>query len=187
MRAATSLPEPVGPRISTAISDFEAARIDSKTTSIFSSRPMRSRKCCAAGEVSSTLVRTGRFSSASMSGPQPPLFSASNAAVAGADQAGLDEIVQAVLDILRQPREVLRQRVEREPRLGPLMQMAQQRRPQGRLDERGEAVGAIDEKAWIVAAAIAEPGWFHDMHGRGAGARLDGVQPSTTDESDRAT
>ena len=65
--------------------------------------------------------------------------------------------------------------------------MAQQRRPQGRLDEGGEAVGAIDEKAWIVAAAIAEPGWFDDMHGRGLGASLDGVQPSATDESDRAT
>ena len=50
-------------------------------------------------------------------------------AVGGADQAGLDEIVQAVLDILRQPCEMLRQRVEREARLGPLMQMAQQRRP----------------------------------------------------------
>jgi len=82
---------------------------------------------------------------------------------------------------------MLRQRVERAPRFGPLMQMPQQRGPQGRLDEGREAVGAVDEETWIVAAAIAEPGWFHDMHGRGAGSPSDGVRPSETDESDRAT
>ena len=77
-------------------------------------------------------------------------------ALATPHQAGFDEIVEAVLDILRQPREVLRQRVEREARVGPLVQMAQQRRPEGRLDEGVEAIRAVDEKAWIVAAAIAD-------------------------------
>ena len=43
IRATTSLPDPVGPRISTEMSDFAAVRIHSKTTSIFSSRPIISR------------------------------------------------------------------------------------------------------------------------------------------------
>ncbi len=99
-------------------------------------------------------------------------------AVGGADEAGFDEVVQAVLDVLRQPREVLRQRVQRVARVGPLVQMAQQRGPERRLDERLEAIGPIDDEAWIVGAAFAEPGGFQDMHGRGAGVRLDGVRPS---------
>ena len=44
IRATTSLPDPVGPRISTEMSDLAAVRIHSNTTSIFSSRPIISRK-----------------------------------------------------------------------------------------------------------------------------------------------
>ena len=44
IRATTSLPDPVGPRISTEMSDLAAVRIHSKTISIFSSRPIISRK-----------------------------------------------------------------------------------------------------------------------------------------------
>ena len=44
IRATTSLPDPVGPRISTEMSDFAAVLIHSKTISIFSSRPIISRK-----------------------------------------------------------------------------------------------------------------------------------------------
>ena len=50
IRATTSLPEPVGPRISTEMSDLAAVRIHSKTISIFSSRPIISRKRCTDGD-----------------------------------------------------------------------------------------------------------------------------------------
>ncbi|HEV3486964.1 MAG TPA: hypothetical protein VG106_16245 [Vicinamibacterales bacterium] len=56
MRATTSLPDPVGPRISTEMSDLAAVRIHSKTTSIFSSRPIISRKRWTAGDRSSWLT-----------------------------------------------------------------------------------------------------------------------------------
>src|SRR2546423_1645864 len=56
MRATTSLPDPVGPRISTAMSDFAAVRIHSNTISIFSSRPIISRKRWTDGAWSSVLI-----------------------------------------------------------------------------------------------------------------------------------
>ena len=60
MRATTSLPEPVGPSISTEMSDLAAVRIHSKTTSIFSSRPIISRKRCTDGDWSSVLTAARR-------------------------------------------------------------------------------------------------------------------------------
>ena len=65
IRATTSLPDPVGPRISTEMSDLAAVRIHSKTTSIFSSRPIISRKRWTDGDWSSwlTVARRSRKSS----------------------------------------------------------------------------------------------------------------------------
>jgi hypothetical protein len=60
IRATTSLPEPVGPRISTEMSDLAAVRIHSKTTSIFSSRPIISRKRWTDGDWSSVLTAARR-------------------------------------------------------------------------------------------------------------------------------
>src|SRR5687767_2726750 len=67
MRATTSLPAPVGPRISTEMSDLAAVRIHSKIASIFSSRPIISRKRCTDGDASSTprLARPSRKVSSS--------------------------------------------------------------------------------------------------------------------------
>ena len=71
MRATSSLPEPVGPRMSTEISDLAAVRIHSKTISIFSSRPIISRKRWTDGDWSSVLMvaRRSRNSSSSFSMP----------------------------------------------------------------------------------------------------------------------
>src|SRR5688500_8709531 len=68
MRATTSLPEPVGPRISTEMSDLAAVRIHSKMASIFSSRPIISRKRCTDGDASSMprLARPSRNVSSSL-------------------------------------------------------------------------------------------------------------------------
>ena len=68
IRATTSLPAPVGPRMSTEMSDLAAVRIHSKMASIFSSRPMSSRKRCTDGEVSSmpTAARRSRNVSSSL-------------------------------------------------------------------------------------------------------------------------
>ena len=60
IRATTSLPEPVGPRISTEMSDLAAVRIHSKTTSIFSSRPIISRNRWTDGDWSSVLTAARR-------------------------------------------------------------------------------------------------------------------------------
>ena len=60
MRATTSLPDPVGPRMSTEISDLAAVLIHSKTTSIFSSRPIISRKRWTEGAWSSVLMAARR-------------------------------------------------------------------------------------------------------------------------------
>ena len=67
IRDTTSLPEPVGPRISTEMSDLAAVRIHSNTISIFSSRPIISRKRCTDGDWSSVLIAARRSRNASSS------------------------------------------------------------------------------------------------------------------------
>ena len=80
IRATTSLPAPVGPRISTEMSDLAAVRIHSKMASIFSSRPIISRKRCTDGEVSSMPTAARRSRKVSSSRPSAALGS-SRAAV----------------------------------------------------------------------------------------------------------
>ena len=68
IRATSSLPDPVGPRISTEMSDLAAVRIHSKTTSIFSSRPIISRKRWTDGDWSSVEIAARRSRKVSTSG-----------------------------------------------------------------------------------------------------------------------
>ncbi len=67
MRATSSLPDPVGPRIRTAMSLLAAVRIHSRTTNILSSVPISSRNRCTAGERSSGLDGGRRSRKASIS------------------------------------------------------------------------------------------------------------------------
>ena len=101
--------------------------------------------------------------------------------VAGADQTGLDEIVQAVLDVLRQPREVLRQRVERERASGRWCRWRSSEARSGDSIRAAKRSERSTRKPGIVAAAIAEPGWFHDMHG-GAARNLSRRRPAVDND-----
>ena len=88
IRATSSLPDPVGPRIRTEMSDLAAVRIHSKTTSIFSSRPIISRKRWTAGDWSSVETAARPSRNVSSSGPMPGTAGRTNSNRGGSPPTG---------------------------------------------------------------------------------------------------
>jgi hypothetical protein len=104
MRATTSLPDPVGPRISTEMPDLAAVRIHSKTISIFSSRPIISRNRCTDGDWSSVLIAARRSRNASRWAGDVLALGARGGEMRRAlgqpaGDAEVDELFEAVLDV----------------------------------------------------------------------------------------
>ena len=141
IRATSSLPDPVGPRISTEMSDLAAVRIHSKTISIFSSRPIISRKRCTDGDWSSVEIAARRsrkaVDQAARSGrPADGTGSATGSPPSRRDDAEIHELANAVGDVEAQPAEGRHQALEVEGVVGTGRQEAQQPRAQRRLHER---------------------------------------------------
>ena len=144
MRATTSLPDPVGPRISTEMSDLAAVRIHSKTISIFSSRPIISRKRCTDGDWSSVL--TGRAPLEEMveqleraprsSGARPYTAAAGSPATTARRRSRRARGRSSPRPA--QPPERLHQRFDVEALVGPRAEVAQDAGAQRRLHQAAE-------------------------------------------------
>jgi hypothetical protein len=127
MRATTSLPDPVGPRMSTEMSDLAAVRIHSKTISIFSSRPIISRKRCTDGDWSSVLIAARRSRNGSSVGTLARSGRAARSAWAdrpGGAHAEVHQLLEAVLDVETHAAERGHQRLDVEGFVGLRVQEA---------------------------------------------------------------
>ena len=181
MRATTSLPDPVGPRMSTEMSDLAAVRIHSKTTSIFSSRPIISRKRWTEGAWSSVLMAARR--SRNVSNRSAMLSRCGRcAAYFGTwpgilrDDAELDELFQAVLDIQPHAAEGRHETLGFERLVGTSTQKPQQPGTQGRLHEVPESglLVARSDRGGAVRGVI----WC--FHGLFAGVSADRRESDST-------
>ena len=124
------------------MSDLAAVRIHSKTTSIFSSRPIISRKRWTDGRSVLVADRRAPLEELVEQVADRVLFGlherVSRRAAAGdaVRDAERDELADAVLDVEPHAAERLHQRLDVEGLLGPGAQEAEQRRAQRRLHER---------------------------------------------------
>ena len=154
--------------INTEISDFAAVRIHSKTTSIFSSVPIISRKRCAAGERSSALAGTRRWRKASTSaravsdiGIWNEKQSSPPRSVCSATPK-LDELAHAVLDVEAHAAERLHEGIEGVRLRLVGRQEAEKTGAQRRLNQRLEALlellGRFDAGLGVRAHGCASPG-----------------------------
>ncbi len=126
------------------MSDLAAVRIHSKTISIFSSRPIISRKRCTDGDWSSVLTVARRSRNASSSSVSGPVSGRSARYCAGGpgsirDHAEVGQFAHAVFHVEPQPAERLHQRLDVERFVGPGIQVAEDAGAQRRLHERAEA------------------------------------------------
>ena len=138
------------------MSDLAAVRIHSNTISIFSSRPIISRKRWTDGDWSSVLMAARRSRNASSScGDLRPL-GAVGAEAAGRlghapRQAEVHQLLQAVLDVQTHAAERGHQRLDVERLAGARVQEAHQSRAQRRLHKAAKTrLGLID---WRIGAA----------------------------------
>ena len=145
IRATTSLPDPVGPRIITERSVLATVRIDSKIIIIFSSRPIISRKRWTDGDRSSvdSPGRSARKSSSELRqvgiGGPGELIPSAGCAPERAHHAGVHQFPQAVVDIDADAAEGLHQRFDVVRLVRPRAQVAENSGTQRRLDQRLEA------------------------------------------------
>ncbi len=126
------------------MSDLAAVRIHSKTTSIFSSRPIISRKRCTEGDCSSSAIVARRFEErdeqARPAGSTWPRSGGVLGRITGelADKAALVQFAQPVLDVQAQPPEDLHQRLGVEARFRLRVKVAKQPGAERRLHECAE-------------------------------------------------
>ena len=127
------------------MSDLAAVRIHSKTISIFSSRPIISRKRCTDGDWSSVLTRGAALEEVIEQVGQRRVGRALGDVAAAAcpaivpGDAEVDQLADAVLDVQPQPAERLHQRFDVEGLVGPRVQVAQDAGAQRRLHQRAKA------------------------------------------------
>ena len=126
------------------MSDLAAVRIHSKTISIFSSRPIISRKRWTDGDWSSVLTRGAPLEEVVEQLGRARSFGGRSAmyrgGVAGKHprDAEVDQLADAVLDVEPQPAERLHQRLDVEASSGRALQIAEDAGAQRRLHQRAE-------------------------------------------------